>query len=149
MRKFVWLIALVALTSPAFAIPPVVIVDPTDQSHQAGVDASGNLKTTTSATVGVAGVTTTNLSSTVAVTNTFQSIQVSTAGRKGCTVQNTSGNGDKMWVFFGAIGSATKAISIVLTDGQSLNCAVGGLAVATDQVSITGTATDTFAANFQ
>lgn len=104
---------------------------------------------TVSASVAVAPLTSTNLSGTISVTNTFQSIQVSTVGRNGCTVQNTSGNGDAMWVFFGAIASATKPISFKLADGQALNCAVGGLGVATDQVSITGTAADTFAASFQ
>lgn len=102
---------------------------------------------TVSASVAVAPLTSTNLSGTVAVTNTFQSIQVSTAGRNGCTVQNNDTN--SMWVFFGAIGSATKAHSIVLAAGQALSCAVGGLGVLTDQISITGTSTGVFFAAVQ
>lgn len=113
-------------------------------------DASGNLKTNTSASVTVAPLTSTNLSSTISVTNTFQSIQASTAGRKGCLIQNQSTT-NAMWVFFGAIGSATKASSFILdsSHGLQISCAVGGLGVLTDQVSITGTSADAFAANFQ
>jgi hypothetical protein len=102
---------------------------------------------TVSASVAVAPLTSTNLSSTIAVTNTFQSIQVSTAGRNGCTVQNNDTN--TMWVFFGAIGGATKAKSIVLAAGQAVSCAVGGLGVLTDQISITGTSTGVFFAAVQ
>lgn len=106
-----------------------------------------NATVTATATVAVVPLTSTNLSSTIAVTNTFQSIQVLTAGRNGCAVQNNDTN--SMWVFFGAIGSATKAKSIVLTTGQSVACAVGGIGVLTDQISITGTATGVFFASVQ
>lgn len=95
----------------------------------------------------VAPLTSTNLSSTVAVTNTFQSIQVLTAGRNGCAIQNNDTN--TMWVFFGAIAGATKAKSVVLAAGQSVACAVGGIGVLTDQISITGTATGVFFASVQ
>jgi hypothetical protein len=115
------------------------------------MDVNGNLCTnvtvTATATVAVAPLTSTNLASTVSVTNTFQSIQVATAGRNGCTVQNNDTN--SMWVFFGAIGSATKAKSIVLAAGQAVSCAVGGLGVLTDQISITGTATGVYFAAVQ
>lgn len=100
-----------------------------------------------SATVGITGLTSSNLSGTIAVSNTFQSIQASTAGRNGCLLQNNGTN--PMWVFFGALGSATKGASFVLAAGASLTCAVGGLGVVTDQISITGTAGDAFFANFQ
>jgi len=105
---------------------------------------------TFSATVAVSPLTSTNLSGTIAVTNTFQSIQVSTAGRQGCLIQNQSTT-DQMWVYFGAIGGATKAKSFILdtAHGLAISCAVGGLGVLTDQVSITGTAPDGFTANFQ
>jgi hypothetical protein len=102
---------------------------------------------TVSASVAVAPLTSTNISGTVAVTNTFQSIQVSTAGRNGCLVQNNGTH--TMWVYFGAIGSATEAAAYQLAAGLSVSCAVGGIGVLTDQVSITGTATDAFFANFQ
>ncbi len=93
------------------------------------------------------GLTSTNLSSTIAVTSTFQSIQVSTAGRKGCVVQNNGTH--NMNVFFGAIGSATAGSSVVLATGQAVSCAVGGLGVLTDQVSITGTSGEAFFAAVQ
>ena len=91
------------------------------------------------------GVTTTNLSSTIAVTNTFQSIQVATV-RNGCTVQNNSAT--TMWVFFGPIGSATQATSVQLAAGNNVSCAVGG-ALLNDQISITGTAAGVFYAGVQ
>lgn len=99
--------------------------------------------------VSVAGVTSTNLSTTIGVTNTFQPIQPATAGRKGCLIQNPDTNSNNQWVFFGALGSATKPLSFLLVPGRPITCAVGGLAVATDQVSITGTAGDSFVASFQ
>lgn len=92
-----------------------------------------------------------NLSGTIAVTNTFQSIQVQVIGRAGCTIQNSSTT-DTMWVFFGPIASATKATSFVLdsTHGLAISCATPfGNGVLQDQVSITGTSTDPFTANFQ
>jgi hypothetical protein len=101
--------------------------------------------------VTVQALTSTNLSGTVSVTNTFQSIQASTALRQGCTIENQSTT-DIMWVFFGAIGGATKAKAFPIGGGSfppAISCAVGGLGVLTDQVSITGTSADTFAANFQ
>ena len=118
------------------------------------VDSHGNLcvNATVSASVAVAPLTSSNLSGTVSVTNTFQSIQVLTAGRNGCSIQNNGTN--SMWVFFGPIGSATKAHSFLLPASTStssfvVGCAVGGLGVLTDQVSITGTSGDAFVANFQ
>lgn len=89
---------------------------------------------------------TTNYSSTIAVTNTFQSIEGANAARSGGLIQNNGVN--SMWVFLGPIASATKAKSIVLVAGQSLSLSAPGVVV-TDQVSITGTSTDTFYAGFQ
>lgn len=86
-----------------------------------------------------------NLSGAIAVTNTFQSIQVATK-RHSCTVQNNGAA--TMWVFFGPIASATKAKSVVLAPGQSVYCSLSGVTLS-DQVSITGTATDTFFAGVQ
>jgi hypothetical protein len=103
-----------------------------------------------SVSVTVAPLTSTNAAGSIAVTSTFQSIQVSTAGRNGCLIQNQSTT-NPMWVYFGAIGGATKAKSFLLdsTHGLAISCSVGGLGVLTDQVSITGTAADLYNANFQ
>lgn len=89
------------------------------------------------------------LPSTIAVTNTFQSIQAYNSNRTGCLIQNQTT--DTMWVYFGPIANATKAGSFILDTAHSLSisCAVGGTSVLKDQVSITGTGTDGFAANFQ
>lgn len=92
------------------------------------------------------GVVTTNLSSAVAVTNTFQSIQTANTERKSCLIQNNGSN--NMKVYFGPIASATGSNSVVLSAGSYVNCTAGGI-VLTDQVSITGTAGDAYAANFQ
>lgn len=90
--------------------------------------------------------TTSNLSTTIAVTNTFQSIEAANPSRNGCSVQNTGTNA--MYVFFGPIASATIAKSVKLTAGQSVTCNFIGV-VLMDQVSITGTSTETFYAGFQ
>lgn len=119
----------------------------TNQPTTQNTGGSTCVNATVSASVSVAPLTSTNLSGTIATTNTFQSIQVSTAGRKGCAVQNNGSH--NMDVFFGAIGSATTGNSFVLSPGQGITCAVGGLAVLTDQVSVTGTSGDAYAANFQ
>jgi hypothetical protein len=93
-------------------------------------------------------VTSNNLSTTVASTNTFQSIQVSTNNRIGCTIQNNGANA--MWVYFGPIAKATKSTSVQLAVGQSVSCQLPNLQyVIKDQVSITGTSGDAFFANFQ
>lgn len=139
------------------AVPGMIVGTNGSTCTYAHVDNSGNLSTnatlTGSVTVGSISpnaLTSTNLSGTISVTNTFQSIQALTAGRKGCLIQNQSLT-DTMWVFFGPIGSATKATAFELDPqhGLAISCAVPGLGVATDQVSITGTSTDAFTANFQ
>lgn len=160
------LAALMALAIPAYAqsVPSLATVVATcgtppstyvaNQNRPQTQDTNGkecvNATVTATATIAVAPLTSNNLSSTIAVTSTFQSIQVSTGGRNGCTIQNQSTT-DPMWVFFGAIGGATKARSFELdsTHGLAINCAVGGLGVLTDQVSITGTSADGYTANFQ
>lgn len=86
------------------------------------------------------------LSGTIAVTNTFQSIAVAETFRYGCTIQNNGAA--TMWVFFGPIASATKAGSVVLSASQSVSCNSAGV-VLTDQISITGTATQEFYAGVQ
>ena len=90
--------------------------------------------------------TSTDLSSTIAVTDTFQSINAANPARQGCTIQNNGAA--TMWVFFGAIAGATKAKSVVLTTGQSVRCNLPGVTLG-DQISITGTATQEFYAKVQ
>ena len=92
------------------------------------------------------GTRTSVLSGTIAVTDTFQSIQVANSNRLGCYIQNSASN--SMWVYFGPIASATKAASILVTAGNWVSC-YGGAVVLQDQISITGTSTDTFVANVQ
>ena len=101
------------------------------------------------------GVRTLNASSTITITNTFQSVFAANSttfpntatGRSSCTIQNNGAN--TMWVYFGPIASATKGASFALSAGtssvagQSVNCSVGGV-VLQDQVSITGTSGDAF-----
>jgi len=96
-----------------------------------------------------------NLSTTIASTGTFQTIQVKNGARSGCAIQNqgTNTSTDTMWVYFDATNSAncsaaTKAGSFTLIPGQSMNCNVGTI-VLNDEVCITGTSGDAFAANFQ
>lgn len=98
-------------------------------------------------------VVSTNVSGTVAVTNTFQSVVPANSLNKGCLVQNTGSN--LMFVYFGPIAGATKAKSFQLRapgtgiQGGWVSCATGTGAVITDQVSVTGVATDTFTAAYQ
>lgn len=93
-------------------------------------------------------VTSKNLSGTITVTNTFQSVQSSQTVRQGCTLQNTASN--NQWVFFGPIANATKATAVLLAAGQSVSCTVGsGGTTLQDQVSVTGTSGDAYFANFQ
>lgn len=90
--------------------------------------------------------TSTNVSSTIAVTNTFQQVLARQDGRSGCTIVNYGTN--TMWVFFGPIASATKAASIQIDNKIPTYCQFGGV-VLVDQVSITGTAGDAFFAASQ
>src|SRR5665213_23164 len=85
-----------------------------------------------------------NASSTIAATNTFQSLWVANIARTSCAVQDTGTN--SQWVFFGPLASATKAKSVLLASGQSAYCNNQGV-VNTDQVSITGSIGDGFFAS--
>jgi|SRR5665213_139897 len=82
-----------------------------------------------------------NNSSTITVTNTFQSIWIANVNRVACTVQNNGTH--NMWVFFGPIANATENNSVVLQAGQFVSCNSGNI-ILQDQVSITGTASDAF-----
>jgi hypothetical protein len=83
---------------------------------------------------------TTNASSTIAVTDTFQQIWAAQSSRVNCGIQNNDTN--SMWVYFGS-GTPTKATSVVLAPGQFLNCATSGV-VASSAVWITGTSSGVF-----
>ena len=87
-----------------------------------------------------------NVSGTIAVTNTFQSVIARNTSRSGCTVQNTGTN--TMYVFFGPLADATAAKSVKLAAGQAVSCNNGPVTL-TDEVSITGTATEAFFAAHQ
>lgn len=82
-------------------------------------------------------------SGTIAVTNTFQAAIASDVTRKGCRIQNLGAN--TMYVYVGAITSATTASSFQLATKGTFDCAFGGV-VATDAINITGTAADGYVA---
>lgn len=92
-------------------------------------------------TVAPSTVTTTNASSTITTGGTFQSALASNASRKGCLIENPTTATEPLFVFFGANGSATTANSLSLGAGSSVSCSVGGIQVATDNVSVTATTT--------
>lgn len=99
------------------------------------------------------GQTSTNASSTILVSNTFQQLFASNTSRRGCLVQNTGVN--VMYVYVGAIAGATVAKSYplapataVANPGGFFSC-LSGTIVITDQISIRGTAADTFTATSQ
>lgn len=93
-------------------------------------------------------VATTNNSSTITSTGTFQSIWTAlstspnTARRSACTVQNLSTT-NTMYVYFGTIASATTPTSVTVAPGNAVYCNVSGNSLQ-DQVSITGTTGDPF-----
>jgi predicted S18 family serine protease len=89
----------------------------------------------------------TNASSTITTTNTFQSIWAAYSGRSGCTIQNNGTH--TMYVSFGPIANATTANSAQVAPGNSIYCAGQFGVVLRDQVSITGTSGDAFYANGQ
>lgn len=94
------------------------------------------------------GATSTNASSTIAVTNTFQSVFAANTNfnRTGCALQNNGTHA--MYVFFGPIASATLGKSVNLAPGQPVSCNSAPVTL-NDQVSITGTSGDAFFAAVQ
>lgn len=92
-------------------------------------------------------VVSTNLSGTIAVTDTFQSIQRQTNNRQGCAIQNNGTHTE--YVYFGPIANATEGASVQLAAGQYVSCTSAANTVLKDQASITGTSGDAFYANFQ
>lgn len=113
------------------------------QTQPCSQDTNGHIRTLTTATIGVVPLTTTQAKITIAVTGTYQQALPSTVGRKGCTVQYIAVAGTKGFVFLGAAPPNTTT-SFQLTNGQSLNCAVGGLGVASDAINVTATTNDIF-----
>jgi len=89
----------------------------------------------------------TNYSSAITTSNTFQQIQGVTNNRNGCTIQNNGTH--TMYVYFGTVANATEAAAAQLAPGQSLSCSIASDFVVKDAISITGTAGDSFFANFQ
>lgn len=81
----------------------------------------------------------TNLSSTVTVGNTFQQIAASSTARFSFEFQNDAGNGDKCWLYWGTTGSATKAKSVIVLDGQVYLRSAG--AIPSDAIQVTCTTT--------
>lgn len=100
----------------------------------------GNTPNTTPWLVANPGYTSTQIGSTVTTHLTFQSALASSSTRHGCLFVNTSA--DKMWVFFGATGSATTSNAIPLSAGQNISCGLTGGGVATDNMAVTSNATD-------
>ena len=88
-----------------------------------------------------------NLSGTIAASGTFQQIQAQNLGRIAGAINNNGAN--QQWVFFGPIANATTLNSWPLNVGGWVNCQAGPVYTISDQVSIAGTAGDTFFANFQ
>ena len=82
-----------------------------------------------------------NASSTIAVTNTFQSIWASNSNRNDCVIQNNGAG--SMYIYFGPIANATTPSSLTLVAGGIFKCANSGI-VQSDQISITGTAAQEF-----
>lgn len=103
-------------------------------------------------TISPYGVRSTNASGTIASTGVFQSVFLAipagtTQRRYGCVIQNTSTH--TQYVFFGPIASATTSNSFQLGAQQTIACQNNDGTVLQDQVSITGTTSDTFVANQQ
>lgn len=97
------------------------------------------------------GVTTNNVpSASIASGGTYQSVfaaDTSSRGRVACTVINYGTH--TMYVFAGAIASATHARSVQLAAGQAFYCATASGGVLKDQISVDGTTSDAFYAAVQ
>lgn len=96
-------------------------------------------------------VNSSNLSGTIAATNTFQVIQASNGGRIGCTIQNNGSHNEYVYFDKSSVtcANATTLTSFVLSPSQPINCAISSNFVLKDTVCITGTSSDAFTANFQ
>jgi hypothetical protein len=93
------------------------------------------------------------LSGTITSTGAFQLIQGVNTGRDGCEIQNTSS--DTQYLFLETAtndptcANATIGRSAELLPAQPMKCRDGYASVNKEQICITGTAGDTFFANFQ
>ena len=85
---------------------------------------------------------TTTANSTISVTNTFQQVLAQNTNRASCLIQNQGTH--TMYVYFGAIASATTSNSYQIAPAQTISCSVNSGIVLGDQVSITGTAGDAY-----
>ncbi len=95
------------------------------------------------------GVTSSDYSGTIASTNTFQSVFAASSGSRGRLGCNVTNNGAAtMFIYLGALADATTPKSIQLAAGATYNCTTGTIVV-TDQLSITGTSGQPFAAKQQ
>lgn len=108
--------------------------------------------------------TPTDASSTIAVTNTFQSVfnaatqgTSGRGGRQSCLIQNNGAN--TMWVWYGpqngtggTCPSATKGTSFTLippatnVQGGSFSCSNGAGSIIQDQICVAGTSPDAYTA---
>lgn len=144
MRK--WLFALACMAAPASAqytatMPSTCRADGS-QCVSASTVVNPDGTAIGSSTPVVTNPTSTSVSGTVAVANTYQSALAASSTRKGCLIINTSAAQE--YVFLGAPGSATTATSIPLASMQTLSCAAGNMVVG-DQISITSpTVSSTF-----
>lgn len=82
-----------------------------------------------------------NASADISSTNTFQSIWASNSNRNDCVIQNNGAA--SMYIYFGAIASATTPNSLSLAANGTFRCANSGIVVS-DQISITGTSGQRF-----
>lgn len=123
-----------ALLALALLLPAAV------EAQGTGPEASSGQQVVTNP-YGLAPGTSGNASTTIQSGGTYQSLWAANNNRRGCTVQNNGSH--TMYVFFGPIASATHALSVQLSAGQSVNCQYGGITLQ-DQVSIDGTTSDAF-----
>jgi hypothetical protein len=108
---------------------------------QLQVDASKNLKVVAAPLA----VTSTDASGTVATGGTYQTVQASTAGRKGCLIQNPTTATEIVSIKVG-----TMASPFTVPAGGTFSCSSPGGTVITDAITLTAaTATHAFAAVFQ
>lgn len=94
-------------------------------------------------------LTSANLSGTIKESNEFQSVQVINPARRGGMIQNQKHNSNPMWVFVGPIEEAEKSRSYYMQSGDPPFSCLMGIAVITDEISITGTAGDAYFTIFQ
>lgn len=90
-------------------------------------------------------------SSTIAVTNTFQTALAASTSRRWCILQNQGTH--VMYAYFGTLANATTAASLQVQAGQTITCELtttaGGKTAITEDFNITGTSGDAFVVNSQ